>query len=657
MDGKKVYALEVQGDFLNKQTYARPAQALAELIWNSLDADATVVDVSEDSYQGLGSRIIVSDNGSGFSHADAPGLFRHLGGSWKHRSSGMSRARQRFLHGSEGKGRLKAFALGRVVDWEVCHQENGKYSAFTISMIGDLLQEVHVSAAHPTRQKLTGVRCVISELHKNPGFLYSQNFLQDLSGIFAIYLKNYPDVQITLPAGKLDISVAIASNKVVRLDKMTVDGVDYPVELEIIGWKNPTDRTLFLCNEAGLPLVQSDIRLQVPGFNFSAYLKSPYISELSHTGMLELAEMMPVWAATIESAKEAVKKFYRELQAVTAQTTVQGWREQAIYPYTTAPGNLLEKIEREVFDIVAVKVNNLMPGFDALPAQAKKMQLRLLRQVMGQSPHSLQHILADVLALSPKKQKEFAKLLKDSTLTTLLGASRLITERLKVLNTLEALLFTDDANRKTRDKVQLERVLAANTWLFGESFLLSAEDPSLFTMLKKHAKARGADYHPDDVLLSRSIAAHSEEAPAHLCIESGGDGAVDRAELVTHIRQYAKALQSDERFNGIHSRWTFWVMSNAANDGAANDLIWNDHPAGLVYQSDAGDIAIVTCTWQQLLAANRKRLGLYQHTLESNAERDGALHFLRENYSEVLGALAGTFNDAEDTPKDMLGIL
>ena len=113
MSDAKVYSIEVQGDFLTKQTYAKPAQALAELIWNSLDADATLVEVKEDTY-GVGEqRIIVADNGTGFSHLDAPGLFSHLGGSWKHQT-GETKDKHRFLHGSEGKGRLKAYLLGSV---------------------------------------------------------------------------------------------------------------------------------------------------------------------------------------------------------------------------------------------------------------------------------------------------------------------------------------------------------------------------------------------------------------------------------------------------------------------------------------------------------------------------------------------------------------
>lgn len=40
------YSVEVQEDYLKKITGAKPVQALAELIWNALDADASDVAVT-----------------------------------------------------------------------------------------------------------------------------------------------------------------------------------------------------------------------------------------------------------------------------------------------------------------------------------------------------------------------------------------------------------------------------------------------------------------------------------------------------------------------------------------------------------------------------------------------------------------------------------
>ena len=66
------YQVEVQSDFLEKITRAKPVQALAEFIWNSLDADASTINVTvEENGLGVMSKIIVRDNGTGMKYEKA----------------------------------------------------------------------------------------------------------------------------------------------------------------------------------------------------------------------------------------------------------------------------------------------------------------------------------------------------------------------------------------------------------------------------------------------------------------------------------------------------------------------------------------------------------------------------------------------------------
>jgi DNA mismatch repair ATPase MutL len=48
MSKDKIFQVEAQEDFVEKLTVASPAQALAELIWNAVDAEATKVSVEID---------------------------------------------------------------------------------------------------------------------------------------------------------------------------------------------------------------------------------------------------------------------------------------------------------------------------------------------------------------------------------------------------------------------------------------------------------------------------------------------------------------------------------------------------------------------------------------------------------------------------------
>ena len=185
MSSQKIYQLEVKDDFVNKETHASPIAAISELVWNSLDADATLVQIKEESHEIGEKRIIISDNGTGIPPDEAPKLFSQLGGSWKH-LAGRSKVSQRFLHGAEGKGRLKAFALGRVVDWHICYkEENGRFANYTVSMLENALREVRISEPEITDTGRTGVRCVISELKKEFQFLSLPTFAQEMAEVFA----------------------------------------------------------------------------------------------------------------------------------------------------------------------------------------------------------------------------------------------------------------------------------------------------------------------------------------------------------------------------------------------------------------------------------------------------------------------------------------
>ena len=99
-----------------RQAKAKPVQAVAEMIWNGLDTDATQVDVRLEVGDLGMTKIVVRNNNQRIPHAAAPNLFTRLGGSWK-KPGGHTKTKHRILHGYEGWGRFKAFALGRVVVW------------------------------------------------------------------------------------------------------------------------------------------------------------------------------------------------------------------------------------------------------------------------------------------------------------------------------------------------------------------------------------------------------------------------------------------------------------------------------------------------------------------------------------------------------------
>jgi hypothetical protein len=90
-----------------------PKAAIAELIWNGLDADATQVSVDYElnSFDGVDA-VVVGDNGTGMTAADARFGFRNFGNSWKRTATYTPGGR--VIHGKLGRGRYTALCDRRA---------------------------------------------------------------------------------------------------------------------------------------------------------------------------------------------------------------------------------------------------------------------------------------------------------------------------------------------------------------------------------------------------------------------------------------------------------------------------------------------------------------------------------------------------------------
>jgi len=227
------YPVEVQPDHLEKITRAKPIQALSELVWNGLDADAGRVSVTfEENDLGALDRVTVRDNGNGLSYLDAPERFRRLGGSWKR--PGATTAHGRFLHGQEGRGRFKAFAIGGFAEWAVTYKRDGRCWSYSITMSGSDIRHVSISdeiEAEPGVE--TGVTLTITEPVKDFRSLDSDSALAELTQIFALYLAAYGDVTILVGGQRIDPTTVIASRKAFNLADIEVSGKVHPARVEL----------------------------------------------------------------------------------------------------------------------------------------------------------------------------------------------------------------------------------------------------------------------------------------------------------------------------------------------------------------------------------------------------------------------------------------
>jgi hypothetical protein len=628
---------------------SRPQTAIAELIWNSLDADADKITVyfNEDD---LGLRaIVVEDNGGGATPDEARNFFKKLGGSWK-KPGARTKKYNRALHGSQGQGRYKSLSIGHSISWKYFYEQGEEIYEFTLEIFGDDPTEVRPSSPIKSKSETTGCIVTIRDPVKQFQNLTSEETVLEMTEVFAMYLSDYPGVDISYSGRHLDPSEAIANQFALEIPPVTLPSGEKAAEgsLRILEWSHLDRRNLYVCDSKGFALQQIPSRFQLKGRSFSAYLSSPYLELLEKENRLDLADLDPLGSAIISAAKDSVKNHYDSEEKREAARIIQEWKSSKIYPYEDEPKNSVEAAERQVFEIVAVKVQTSSSELSGASATSKKLQLELLRHAIETGPNQLRELLSRVIDLPKREQDDLSKLLDETTLSSIIGAAKVVTDRLKFLRGLYQLVYDYEKSGRIKERTQLHRILSKNPWLFGEEFVVSTDDRDLTSALKAHKKFLDDDTVIDDpvkhvtqttgvvdLMLSRLLRRYRANEVEHLVVELKRPGVKVGQKEINQIQQYAASIERDPRFatrEGVV--WHYWVISDGLDDMGSWQIEQDSTGRGLIRNTPKSKIYVRT--WDQLIEENKSRYQFIQERLNYTASDEQAMGFLREEYAALL---------------------
>lgn len=399
--------VQAQKDHILSLCTASPIQALTELVWNALDADAfdVKVDVIQNPLGGIDA-IRVTDDGLGVNALRADTHFGNLGGSWK-RDADKTPLSGRVLHGCKGKGRFKAFGLGNRVEWRTTMQTDAGLRSFVLTGAAQdpsLFTLKDVATPGPS----TGTEVMISEIHGPLGSLLDTAWVvQQLASHFALYLKAYPNVRIYFQG--LLVNPVIVQHAAYTYHLKSSEGAR--AELQVIEWKTKQGRgKIVFCNADGFALHEVDAAVRPgSGFNYTAYLISPRFAALHEENLLILEEMHPEVKAFLDASRDILRRHFRERrEAVTNELLLQ-WQTDGVYPYAGDAADEKEEASRRRFEAYALTVRSYSDNFDTLTPLEKKLLFRLLRETLDAKPAEALTLLGDVLNLPAKKRKELQK--------------------------------------------------------------------------------------------------------------------------------------------------------------------------------------------------------------------------------------------------------
>ncbi|WP_327033715.1 ATP-binding protein [Micromonospora ureilytica] len=620
----------------------KPIAAIAELVWNALDANATYVEVKlERSLTGAVDQIIVIDNGEGITPHQAQESFREYGDTWKS-SRTHTAGRKRILHGKNGEGRLFALALGDHLTWNSVAVNDGRKLRTKISVSRSRPTVWNIDDAVETAESPgTTVKITVPQ-GKRHRALESTEAPDNLTARLAFYLRAYPGIKVVYDGVILDPTNIIQSIVDLHLDLPPEYISEASPIVTLVEWNTRiTDRKMLVCNAEGIALAEHGEDWHDAVVSFTPYLRWRGFNEMSGE---DLHMLTMSHAPLLYAAEQAIRKHVSKRRAEISSQVVEQLKEEGLYPYDVTETRPTQMVERQMFDLVVTVARTALPPRGA----PRQLSVNLIQAALENDPTDLHNILDRVLTLSPEERAHLGRLIDDTRLSNIVSATNTIVERLNFIGGLRKLLADPLLRQELREVDQLHPMIAKNLWLFGEEWTLARTEVGLTSVLREHLVHLGDEIALEaeldkvvredgrsgrvDVLLYRGLG--DERQNERLVVELKRPTVkVGRTEL-DQVKSYARAIVDDPQYRGVKCKWKFILVTYEYSDSINRDIRQRDKPPGLA--DDQEEYGVWVQSWGEILDAAERKLSFFRKQLDYEATDERVTRYLRESHQEFI---------------------
>jgi hypothetical protein len=241
----------------------------------------------------------------------------------------------------------------------------------------------------------------------------------------------------------------------------------------------------------------------------------------------------------------------------------------------------------------------------------------------------------------------------------------MVGDRLKFLDLFEAIVYLNPFDQVVRERSQLHRVLAPNTWLLGEEYSLGTDDENLKAILEQHIAVLGRDHlHPDvadvdlaalihaynttrtatpeslsripDLMLWRRFVERRPDEYEFLVIELKRPGVSIGRKEMEQIEDYASAVVTTPFADSERTKWVFVIVSDTLDTHANQRAHQNGLPPYTISRPLDGRYEIRAIPWSQLIRAAKARHKHLQDWLNLAVTRERVFELAERTYEEFL---------------------
>ncbi len=644
--------LHAKQDYLEREATTRdPIRAIAEFVWNALDADSTRVEAALIKNQLGGIKgVKVIDDGVGITPERAAHDFSNLGDSWKRRAR-QTPELKRAIHGKEGRGRLRFFSLAQKSRWtSTSRTDDGSLQTITLDINGHALERCDVSDPIPATAGARGTTVELGPLRETYDVLDSADAVQQFSTIFAPYILQYPNATIIYNGHEVDPKVTIrAVEELPRKVVVTTGRTIEDLRIKVIEWRTAAEssRQIHFGGDDGIVLGSQAAHVTAPGFEYSAYAYSEYFRELADKNLLELEGLNdPDFLAVLDHIRSELTDHFRARQSEVSLGVIQDLKDEGAYPYEGEPKDELERKERQMFDIATYAVSSYSRDFSKAETSLKRMTLTFLKEAVKHNPDALSTILRAVVNLPKAKQNEFSDLLKKTELGNIITASSLISDRVVALSVLKGMVFDPKFRQTVKERGELDVLVRDNTWIFGEQFHITLPETGLNNVMARVAtdlamkRRRRKITKPDgkagrvDCFMGRVVPGADQTKREYLLVELKRPSLVLGRKELDQVEDYVNAIRAEPEFLHTDTRWHFYLVASEYDSALDARINQENRPRGLFLEGS--NYALWVKTWGEVIRECGARLDFVQDKLKIEISYDDIEARIAELQSLVL---------------------
>lgn len=631
-----------------------PWRPLAELIWNGFDAKAKNVTVNIDTNKlGGVESITILDDGDGIDVDGSDSSFFNFRDSKKKRSHDV--------HGEKGIGRLYFHKICNLAEWYTKSADtDAKLTVHSTALDKIEATTIPSGSQHSLLSDLVSGTCVeltrFSDLYPS-----HETIAKCLSLEFGWYLVINPNKTITLNGEKIlppdhsseTISLAIEDQffdvKLIHWAEKPTSGKSYiyytsakgkvvSYALSSLNQKAGYHTTLAACSAWFDASEVDDDRLHL-SFDTLTQTKiwKPLQKQISEFGQEHYKRFL------VSKANEQLEKLEKDGELPSYEGSNKGYAEWRL-------GHL-----KNILRVILISDPKI---FKESNKKQRKLVIRLLdRLAISNENDAIFEVLESVLDLDDSSMQVFSDQIKTAKLNNIVQTIERLQKRELAVSRIDEIMRNHyNATLETPD---LQGVIEANTWLFGNQYETIGAEEDTFTVIAKNlrdtmkgineldesdidegATVDGANRQVDLFLVRKQMQFDSaNHQPYFKCviIEIKRPSVALNKKHLRQIDDYAEIIEKSANFNGIRTRYEIILVGRKISN---DDVAIRNQLQGFSDKNDPGLVGTGTVkkyvkTWKTIIEefgiANNFLLTALQTQRESvECSRDELLTSLHE---------------------------